>query len=220
MKMDVLILARGGSKGVPNKNIKLLNGIPLIHYVINIAKKCKFIEKIHVSTDSELIAEIVSEKNVNIIKRPVELSSDLSLDVDSFRHFCSLTNHTKPLVHLRATTPLIDNKIVDTAIKTFNFKKYTSLRSAHQTSESGYKLLKKKLDIWEPIFEGIDPNLPRQTYEKTFIPNGHVDIVHPKVFMNQESFYGDRIYAFETEFTPEIDTIDDFNYIEYILNKK
>jgi CMP-N,N'-diacetyllegionaminic acid synthase len=218
--MDVLILARGGSKGVPNKNIKLLNGIPLIHYIIDAAKKCKLVEQIYISTDSDLIAEIVSEKSVNIVKRPKELSTDLSLDVDSFRHFCSLTNYSKPLVHLRATTPLIEKNIVDTAIETFDFKRYTSLRSAHETPESGFKLLRKKLNLWTPILEGIDPNSPRQTYEKTFTPNGHVDIVNPEVFMNQETFYGDKIYAFETKFTPEIDTIEDFEYIEYILSKK
>jgi N-acylneuraminate cytidylyltransferase len=218
--MDALILARGGSKGIPDKNIKLLNNKPLIQYVIEGAQKSKGIDKIYVSTDSEIISETVKNLNVEVINRPKDLSQDSSLDVDSFRHFCETKKCKNPIVHLRATTPLIDPYLIDEAIRIFDFRKFTSLRSAHETPESGFKLLKKKLNLWIPILEGIDPNSPRQTYEKTFTPNGHVDIVNPEIFMNQESFYGDKIYAFETKFTPEIDTIEDFEYIEYILSKK
>jgi len=213
-----LILARGGSKGVPKKNIKILNGKPLIYYVIDAAKKSKKISEIYVSTDDEEISEIVKKYGVKIINRPKTISNDNSLDVESFRHFCELTNEMEPIVHLRATTPLIDPIVIDDAIEVFiNGKDITSLRSAHETPESAYKFFIKRNDTWRPLFDGLDTNQPRQTYEKTYTPNGYVDIVSPKIFMNQNTFYGENIYAFETKVTPEIDTIEDFNYIEYIL---
>jgi GTP:adenosylcobinamide-phosphate guanylyltransferase len=138
--MICLILARGGSKGVPKKNIKILNGKPLIYYVIYEAKKSKKITKIYVSTDDDEIADIVKEYGVEVIKRPKQLSEDHSLDVDSFRHFCELKNQKDPIVHLRATTPLINHKVIDVAITTYNnTENITSLRSAHETPESVYK---------------------------------------------------------------------------------
>lgn len=219
--MICLILARGGSKGVPKKNIKILNGKPLIYYVIYEAKKSKKITKIYVSTDDDEIADIVKEYGVEVIKRPKQLSEDHSLDVDSFRHFCELKNQKDPIVHLRATTPLINHKVIDVAITTYNnTENITSLRSAHETPESVYKFYIKKNNKWKPLVDGMDTNGPRQTYEKTYLPNGYVDIVSPKIFMNQNTFYGDNIYAFETKVTPEIDTIEDFYYIEYILKNK
>jgi len=220
--MVSLILARGGSKGVPKKNIKKLNGIPLIGYVITEAQKSKIIRDIYVSTDCEEIKKICLSFGVKIIDRPSNLSQDKSLDIDSFRHFCKELNYTEPIIHLRATTPLIDSLVIDNAIEVFlkNKNKITSLRSAHETSESVYKYYKQDGLYWSPIVDGMDTNLPRQSYPKTYSPNGYIDIVTPEVFMNSDNFYGDKIYSFITDKTYEIDTIDDFNYIEYILTKK
>jgi len=220
--MIALILARGGSKGIPKKNIKKLLGKPLIEYVITSAKESKKITDIYVSSDDEEIIEISKKLGCKIIIRPSELSTDASLDIDSFRHFCKELNHTEPLIHLRATTPLINPSVIDDAIDVFlkNKSSITSLRSAHETSESVYKFYKQDGMYWSPIVEGVDTNLPRQSYPKTYSPNGYIDIVNPEVFMNSDNFYGDKIYSFITDKTYEIDTIEDFNYVEFILNKK
>ena len=80
--MNALILARGGSKGVPRKNIKDLCGKPLIYYPIEVAKKSKQISEIYVSTDDEEIANIATYYGAQVIIRPPELANDNSLDVD------------------------------------------------------------------------------------------------------------------------------------------
>ena len=220
--MNVLILARGGSKGVPKKNIKILNGYPLIYYVINESKKSELINDIYVSSDDDEILKISKNLGAIPIKRPTDLSEDFSLDIDSFKHFCNITNQYEPLIHLRATTPLIDYKILNESIETFkqNLDNCTSLRSAHQTPESVMKFFIKNGNFWENISKSVDSTLPRQLHINTYCPNGYIDIVKPEIFINSNDFYGDKILSFETPLSYEIDTIEDFEFIEYILRKK
>jgi CMP-N-acetylneuraminic acid synthetase len=216
--MIALILARGGSKGVPRKNIKDLNGKPLLSYPIEVAKNSKLISDVFVSTDDEEIASVAILYGAKVIYRPTELAGDGSLDIDSFKHFCLSINHYEPIVHLRATTPVTNYNIIDDAINCFDLNKYTSLRSAHEFPESIFKFYLKGEEYWKPIDKELAEK-PRQEVPKTYVPNGYVDIVNPKVFMNGNDFYGDKIYPFITKFTSEIDTIDDFNYIEYLIKK-
>jgi|LakMenEpi03Aug12_release.lakeMendotaPanAssembly.Ray.scaffolds.fasta_scaffold404097_2 CMP-N,N'-diacetyllegionaminic acid synthase len=219
--MICLILARGGSKGVPKKNIKPLNGKPLIHYVIEAAKRSELIKDIYVSTDCEEIWGTIKHMGVKLVKRPKKFATDESTDIESFIHFCETCKVTQPIVHLRATTPIINPKVIDSAINFFNLnvEKYSSLRSVHELSETIYKFYHKEKDLLNPIFNNHSPNGCRQGYPKTFVPNGYVDIVKPEIFIPNNEMYGNTIYGFETEMTYEIDTIDNFNYIEYLLQK-
>lgn len=219
--MISLILARGGSKGIPRKNIKELNEKPLLFYPIEAAVKTKWISKVFVSTDDEEIAELAIKKGAIVIMRPSDISGDNSTDIEAFKHFCLETKHLKePIVHLRATTPILDHSVIDEAILIYkeNIDNFTSLRSAHETSESAFKFYIKGEKYWEPI-DKILSSKPRQMCTKTYTPNGYVDIVNPKVFLNSESLYGDKIYPFITKYSPEIDTLDDFHYIEYLISK-
>jgi len=220
--MIALILARGGSKRVPKKNIKVINGKPLLFYPINAAKKSKLIMKVYVSTDDEEIAKVARQYGAEVICRPLELAQDNSTDLDAFKHFCQETGEYKPIVHLRATTPILDTDVIDEAIRIFykNEAQITSLRSAHETSESVYKYFTKGKLYWESIVKGVDAEKPNQNYPKTYAPNGYVDIVKPKEWKKNNSFHGSCIYPFITKFTPEIDSLDDFDYIEYLMQKK
>ena len=151
--MNSIILARGGSKGVPGKNIRLLNGKPLLSYPIIAAQKTNSINKIYVSTDSEEIANVAKAYDACIIERPSHLAQDKSLDVDAFRHAIEHLQDYSDVVQLRATTPMVDTKILDSAIKFFkNNDECTSLRSAHEFSESVYKFFKQEGKYWTGFF--------------------------------------------------------------------
>jgi len=112
MKYIVLICARGGSKGLPGKNIKLLQGIPLIAWSINIAKKIDRVSKIFVSTDSEEIAKVALEFGAEVpLIRPKELAQDDSDEWLVWRHFISylesnLNESFDAIVVLPPTAPL------------------------------------------------------------------------------------------------------------------
>ena len=218
--MNCLILARGGSKGVPKKNIKLLNGKPLLSYPIMAAKATRNIEKVYVSTDSSEIEQVALEYSAEVIKRPPALAGDKSLDVDAFRHAVDYLNDYSDIIHLRATTPILDTEILENAINHFikNEKIATSLRSAHEFSESVYKFFRMKDGFWDGFFPhlaGEYYNLPRQSFEKSYLPNGYIDIVRPSVFMNQDTFHGDKILSFVTPFSIEVDTEKDFELLEW-----
>lgn len=228
LKILALIPARGGSKGVPKKNIKPMAGKPLIYYSIDTAIQSKYINKIIVSTDSQEILDLVSRKGVEIpFLRPSQFAQDGSLDEDYFFHCLSYLEKEEGyipdlIVLLRPTTPLRDSNILDNAIEFFLKNKIaTSLRSAHEVSESPFKWFKIKDDYYEPIsseYSLIDTNNPRQFFPKVYIPNGYIDILKSKVVGN--NIYGDKILSYITPFSYEIDTKEDFEYIEYLIEKR
>lgn len=104
------IFARGGSKGLPNKNILPLGGIPLIVHSINAARKCDQVKGIYVSTDSDIIAEVASDAGAHIIQRPSDLASDSSPEWLSWQHAISEVRSTgvafDTFLSLPSTSPL------------------------------------------------------------------------------------------------------------------
>jgi len=229
--MVALILARGGSKRVPGKNIKPLDGTPLIGHVILAAKKSKLItDGVYVSTDDSEIKAVAESFGANVIDRPSELSKDDSTDLEAFKHFIEHTGWTGAIVHLRATTPLINPDKLDEGIQFFidNYDDCTSMRSAHEAAISAHKLFEKDDKYFIPLFEdrvdrGQLPleyyNLPNQSLPKTYKPNGYIDIVKTDC-IDSGSMHGLKILSFITDFAHDIDTQEDFDYIEYIINKK
>lgn len=110
MKTIAFIFARGGSKGLPGKNIKPLNGKPLLQYSIDTAKKVSQIDDVFVSTDCDSIAEVALACGAKVIKRPAELATDTSPEWLSWRHAIDyVTEHFgvfNQFVSLPATSPL------------------------------------------------------------------------------------------------------------------
>jgi len=223
--MKVLILARGGSKGVPDKNIKLLDGFPLLAYPIVAAKKCESITEVYVSTDSDKIAAVAEEYGAIVIRRPEELAQDHSLDRDAFIHATPLMGNPEEIIHLRATTPVLNSRRLEAAIKYYleHRDQCTSMRSAHKMSESAYKLFRKNGQYWGGIFPDIIGeyfNKGRQELPGTYKPNGYIDIVKTSVFMDgSKNFHGDKILSFETPVVIEVDSIEEFEYLEYFVQK-
>ena len=219
--MKVIIPARGGSKGVPGKNIKKLNGVPLLAYPIISAHMTKGVAEVFVSTDDEEIKEVALNHDAQVIDRPSEFAQDHSLDIDVMRHAVEYLNDYDDIVQLRATTPMVKPHVLDDAIEYFLIHKgCTSLRSAHEAPETAYKSFKKSGDYWSGLFndelDGDYYNLPRQSLPKTYNPNGYVDIIRPIHFMHNDNLHGDRMLAYITPFAHDVDTLDDFKILEAI----
>ena len=223
--MPALIPARGGSKGVPKKNIKKIHNLPLISYYILACKMCYNISDIIVSTDDPEIAEIAYEYGAKIpFLRPKEFAQDDSTDLDVLKHFFGY-NKCPEVAYIRPTTPLRDPVSMELYIEEYfkNKNNITSVRSMHELAESPYKFLQIKEGLCQGFFEDFNgikdyTNLPRQTFPKAYHPNGYLDVIKKDV-VDKGSTFGSLVYPIVTDFVTEIDTKEQFKYLEYEMEK-
>lgn len=210
----LLIGARGGSKRVPKKNLQLINDIPLIAYSIEMGLKLGI--PTYVSTDNLEIASISKSWGAHVIERPKELALDISTDYDWILHAINKIP-TDKIVFLRPTTPFRQIKIVKKAITSFFDKKYTSLRSVQPLKEAIQKTFTVETTNLIPAYPGIqlnETNLPNQFFSTSFTANGYVDILKSEV-IKQGDIYGNKIQAYITPNTLDIDNWDDLKYANW-----
>lgn len=226
-----VIPARSGSKGVVGKNTKLLAGYPLLSYSIAAAQLTKGIDRIIVSTDSKEYASIARKHGAEVpFLRPDEISSDTSTDYDVIRHLFDWMLRSEGklpeyLVHLRPTTPLREVTYIEAAIERMKHtNSATALRSIHEMSETAYKSFEIEKGYLKCICScSLDieaANLSRQTYNKTYQANGYVDVIKTAYVIKNNKLHGDHVIAFVTPRVVEVDTVDDFDYLEYLVAKE
>jgi len=223
--MLAIIPARGGSKGLPGKNIKMLAGKPLLAYTIEAALKSELISKIFVSTDSEEIAEVARAYNIGCDElRPPHLATDEALALDVYRYTLDLLESQsgksiKEFMVLQPTSPLRTCDDIDNAVTLFREKHADSLISytpeAHPIT--WHKYISKDGKI-EKIFDNILKN--RQMSRNTYYPNGSIYIFKKKL-MDQGKYFTDNSFAFimDRDKSIDIDTKEEFDFAEYIINK-
>lgn len=229
MSIVALIPARGGSKGVPRKNVRPLGGYPLIAYSIAAARLSRHVERAVVSTDSSEIAEISRRYGAEVpFLRPAALAGDLSPDREFVLHALEWFDRHEGvmpeyLVHLRPTTPLRDVALVDAAIEDFLANpEATSLRSAHAAPESPLKWFVRDEDGYFTSFGASgsasgQTNLPRQIFPPVYVPDGYVDVLRTSFVLKAEDIHGRRIMGYVSPMCHEVDTPVDFEFLEFQL---
>ena len=221
-----IIPARSGSKGLPDKNVKILAGRPLLAYSIAAAQLATNIQRTIVSTDSEQYASIAREYGAEVpFLRPVEISGDASSDYEFIKHildWMETNERYQPeyLVHLRPTTPFREPKYIDVAIERMRQSDgATALRSVHEMSSSTYKTFEIEEDYLKCVCTGSwdisATGRPRQEYKKTYEGNGYVDIIRSSYVLENYKIHGDRVIAYVTPRVFEADTPEDFDYLKY-----
>ncbi len=222
-----LIPARGGSKGVPRKNIKLLNGKPLIEWSAEALLKSKLIDTCICSTDDKEIAKIVENLGVDIpFIRPKKLAEDDSLVVDVIIHaldFFNKKNITFSHVMLvQPTNPTIKSSDIDNAVNLAKNNDYDTIISVYKYSGIHPAVMYKKRD--NEIFEPLLPNsseLPRQKFEEIYARSGLFYLIKTEVLKENKSIYGEKIHAIEIDEKRAIpiDTDQDFCKAEKYLRE-
>jgi CMP-N-acetylneuraminic acid synthetase len=226
-KIIAIIPARGGSKGVLRKNIKLLAGKPLIAYSIEQAKKSKYVSRVIVSTEDGEIYKIAREWSAEVIKRPQELAKDNTPTIDAILHVLdSLRKEEKYIpdvvVLLQPTSPLRTSKDIDDAIKLFiNCQNCLSLVSVTEFDHSPFWSLKIENSYLSPMFDAEYFKMRRQELPKAYKPNGAIFISTPEVLYKYKTFYTPKMVAYimPQERSVDIDTEFDFLLAEFLINK-
>ena len=229
MEVLALIPARGGSKGLPRKNIRLLAGRPLIAYSIETARRATRVNRVVVSTDDAEIAEIARREGAEVpFSRPAELAQDTSRDLEVFRHALlwleeKESYRPEAVVHFRPTCPVRRAPLIDQAIELFGrTPEADSLRSVSISELTPYKMWRIVDGCLQPLLriEGMaEPyNEPRQILPRTYWQNGYVDITRVRTVLEKNSMNGGKILAFpiEEEFV-DIDYEESLRQAEALL---
>ncbi len=227
MKIYGAIPARSGSKGVKDKNIRLVGGIPLIFHSIKVSEKSKCIDRTILTTDSEHYANLTKNfsESVQVVMRPGFLSTDNSKDVDYLLHVSYTLGFGLDdlIVLLRPTTPIRTHNAVDRAILNFRETRYHSLRSMHKINEPPEKMYRIGYRDEATPYMKIsheEADAPRQNFGDCYHPNGYVDVIRVKTLLETKTTYGSSVMAFRTKPAIEIDSEEDFEYLEYTLRKR
>lgn len=223
-----LIPARGGSKGVPRKNLMPLAGVPLLAWSIVAAKHCSAFSRVIVSTDDAEIAEVARRYGAEVpFMRPAELAQDRTPDrpyvVHALDELRASGEEPQAVAILRPTTPVRDPELLAEAVSAFFARgDATSLRAVHELPEPPQKMMGIENGFLCGLFPH-DPrpeyfNLPRQTFPAAYQPNGYVDVVLTDVVRAlEEGLFGPRCLAFPTPRAAEVDAIEDIEFLEFVV---
>ncbi|MEA4811362.1 MAG: acylneuraminate cytidylyltransferase [Anaerolineaceae bacterium] len=227
-----IIPARGGSKGIPRKNIKLFAGAPLLAWSIQAAKESKLVTRCIVSTDDEEIAEIAQNWGAEVpFLRPAELAADSSPDLPLFTHALEWLNvheHYEPdlLVQLRPTSPVRPAGLVDDAITLIiENPQADCVRGIVPSGQNPYKMwqIDEASGQMQPLLSMPDLaepyNAARQALPKTYWQTGHIDVIRTRSVLEKHSLTGSFILPVMIDpcYTVDIDQPSDWEKYEALV---
>jgi CMP-N,N'-diacetyllegionaminic acid synthase len=220
-----VIPARGGSKGIPRKNIMPLHGRPLIQYSIEAALSVKGVEKVLVSTDDSEIAGISAELGAWVpFSRPDALSTDQAKTIDVLKHAISeteklLEKRFEHVILLQPTSPLRRKDDIEAAIEIYLENSADSLQSVSPSLVHPYLLRTIQNNSLSPFLKQTDPNLRRQDLDEVYQLNGAIYIVKRDLLLNQDTIVGSNNvgYVMPKERSVDIDDMFDFYLAESLM---
>lgn len=222
-----IIMARGGSKRLPNKNILEFNGKPLIAWTIGAAKKSRYIDRVIVTTDSPQIAEIAKEYGADVpFIRPGDLASDTATSMDTALHALDFikTGEGKEydyLAQLQPTSPLRTEKHIDEAIELLLSDENLDAVSSFYVWEKKPQWLhcENENGLLETCLEMKESYVNAKDY---LIPNGAIALVKTATIYAERTFYPKKIkaYIMDRNDSADIDTIEDFKLAEMFVKAR
>jgi N-acylneuraminate cytidylyltransferase len=231
-KIVALIPARSGSKRIANKNIKLLNGHPLIGYAISTAIQSDVFDNVVVSTDSLEYGAIAEQYGAQVCVRPEKYSGDNSPDIEWVTHALSdlYANEKKYDLFsiLRPTNPFRMPETIKRALSLFQKEKSAdSIRAVEICTQHPAKMWRVKDDFMAPILVGNNNGVPWHSCQfsslpKIYVQNASLEIAWTSVALGKRSIAGDKIMPFITEGYEGFDINQpyDWEYASYLIENK
>lgn len=229
-----LVPARGGSKGIPRKNLRLLSGKPLVVHAVAAGLTARLVDRVLCSTDDAEIAEVARQAGAEVpFLRPPELAQDTSEDLAVFLHALAwLEQHEawRPelVVNLRPTSPLRRASHVDAAIRLLCDSGADSVKSVCLARQHPHKMWLRGANGLLAPFLNTDfrlqrgPDVPRAELEEVYWQNGVVDVTRLAVILEQQVMIGRRVAGLVTDPADsiDVDTPLDLALAELILRER
>ncbi len=228
-----VVQARGGSKGLPRKNLRLLGGHPLVAYSIASGLAARSVTRVIMSTDDEEIAQVALQYGAEVpFLRPPELARDDTLDFPLFEHAIrwlaeSENYHPDVIVQLRPTTPLRPRGLIDEAVRILESDAAADcVRGVTIPKQTPYKMWRDGddgclLPLMDTAF--AEPfNMPRQQLPMAYWQTGHVDAIRTTTITKKGSLTGTRVrpVMVDGNYCVDIDTLVDFDLAERAMRQK
>ena len=232
-----LIPARGGSIGLPGKNIRPLNGIPLIGHTILKAKKSKLIDRVIVATDSDEIAEIAIRYGAEVpFRRPAEISGPKSHGFEVFKYSLNwLKEHENYIPDILSTmlctTPFLYAEDIDSCLIKMINNDYDWCFTINEIEHHPYRAMMLEGDLMHPMFDLENTKLwgNRQEFPMVYRFNGGVIAAKTEHIRNYNEYNIDNLKYYNTRVgysimpqdrSIDIDTAADFEFVELLLQKQ
>lgn len=219
-KVLAIIPARGGSKGVPRKNIRMLGGKPLIAWTIEAAKQSKYIDRLILSSEDEEIIKVAKEYDCEApFVRPENLAEDDTPGIDPVLHAMKQMEGYDLVVVLQPTSPFRCAEDIDACIKKMIEIQSPACVSVTESSESPFWMYQvRENEKLNPIIQQQDLIVRRQDLPKTYLLNGAIYVAESKWLKFNKTFLTEETVAFimTKERSYDIDTEEDFLWCEYV----
>jgi N-acylneuraminate cytidylyltransferase len=221
--------ARGGSTGVPRKNVRDLGGKPLVAWPIDVAHETEYVDRTVVTTDDDEIAATAREYGAEVVERPPELATDDALVVDAMRHLAEVLHEegvdVTYVVMLEPTTPLREPQDVAACLELLadEANEYGSVATFTPAVINPHRTWRLDGDSPEPFVDGADPWLPRQKLPEAYQLNGgayafRVDAIEPD---GHSLLFGEAgAVVMPASRSVDIDTETDFRIVETLLDDR
>lgn len=219
-----IIPARGGSKGLPNKNLALLRGRPLIWYSIRAAQDSGVFDRCVVTTDSAAIANYSRAQGIEVIDRPAEFATDSALLWGAINHVLDSLTSYKPekFMLLQPTSPLRNAKHIEAASGLWSESSALSVVSVMPSGQHPHKSVKIVGDYLEPFTRVEDLSSPRQQLPKIYMQNGAIYGVQTAVYRREQRLFIQPAlpYIMPAEESVDIDNPIDLVVCEALLSRR
>ena len=225
-KIFAIIPARGGSKGLPRKNVADLAGKPLISYSIEAALCCPYIDRVLVSTEDEEIKEISLKWGAEVIDRPVEIATDASQTHHVIRHVLEHLEKKDDFpdffVMLQPTSPLRNAFHLMNCIDLLMKEEGRCLVSVTECEHHPLKTVGISHRLIKPFQDYKSLEMRRQDLPTLYRPNGAIYMMTPELFLESNAFFVDPIVPFvmNHEDSIDIDSLLDLRFAELLLHYK
>lgn len=222
MKKIAIIPARGGSKGLPGKNIKKLDGLELVFWSVDFALNSEVFGEVIITSDSDEILEVCKSRSVKTVKRPEQMATDESPVIDALLHALKDFKDDDMITLLQPTSPFRSKSVLNKALKSFGDKNSPCV-SVKEDGDSPWSAFKAQDEHFlEPLFSTDKVNQRRQDYEKTYHLTGSLYVTKLAWLRDYKNFLKPKpTFVVTNGFENiDIDTLEDFEFAQFVVENR